>query len=177
MLTVLRNRAYVGEIVFRGKHHRARHAPLVDGETFARAQRVLVERGEDHARRSSMHSTYLLSGLVVCAQRGKRFVGSAATGRSARYPYYTCFSRQPYGVTALDADIRKTEQAIDRYLTAFEAGTMPEAECGPRIKSLADKLGAPQRRHTEVADAISSPAKNDRRRGKSTRYAGDSTLS
>ncbi len=212
VLTVLRNRAYVGEINFRGKHHPAKHAPLVDSETFARAQRLLVERGEDHARRSSIHSTYLLSGLVVCAQCGKRFVGSAATGRNARYPYYTCFSRQRYGVkacdserlpaeeldravitalsetyaqheiieealtralagadsqqarleaelAALDADIRKTEQAIDRYLTAFEAGTMPEAECGPRIKGLADKLGALRIRRSELTEAITSPAK------------------
>jgi hypothetical protein len=34
---------------------------------------------------------------------------------------------------------------------------MPEAECGPRIKALADKLSALQTRRAEVADAISNP--------------------
>ncbi len=37
----------------------------------------------------------------------------------------------------------KTEAAIDRYLSAFEAATMPEATCAPRIANLAEK-------HTEL---------------------------
>ena len=36
----------------------------------------------------------------------------------------------------VDTDIAKTEQAIERYLLAFEAGTMPETQCGPRIRDL-----------------------------------------
>jgi site-specific DNA recombinase len=39
-------------------------------------------------------------------------------------------------LTAVETEIAKTEAAIDRYLTAFENGTMPEATCAPRVESL-----------------------------------------
>ena len=36
VLSILANRAYVGEIFFRGTHHPAPHEPLVDRELSAR---------------------------------------------------------------------------------------------------------------------------------------------
>jgi site-specific DNA recombinase len=47
VLTVLRNRAYLGEVFFRGTWHPAPHPPLVDAEVFERAQRVLTECHEE----------------------------------------------------------------------------------------------------------------------------------
>ena len=41
MLSILRNRAYLGEIFFRGNHYPAPHEPLVDRELFDRAQEIL----------------------------------------------------------------------------------------------------------------------------------------
>ncbi len=71
-------------------------------------------------------------------------------GRSARYRYYTCYSRQRYGpercdadrlpadqLAQVDAEINRSEDAVERYLLAFEAGTMPEALCGERLPTLA----------------------------------------
>ncbi len=104
VLTVLRNRAYIGEIYFRGTWHAAPHDPLIDTEVLRQVQVVLTERGEDYSRRAANVSDYLLSGLVTCAKRGKHFTGTAATGRSATYRYYTCFSRQRYGTGTCDAD-------------------------------------------------------------------------
>ncbi len=39
----------------------------------------------------------------------------------------------------VDAELRKTEEAVERYLLAFEAGTLPEAQCGERMRSLGAK--------------------------------------
>jgi len=42
---------------------------------------------------------------------------------------------------AIDAQIAATEAAIDRYLTAFENGTLDERTCGHRIGDLTTRLG------------------------------------
>jgi site-specific DNA recombinase len=215
VLTVLRNRAYLGEVFFRGTYHPAPHQPLVDPDLFAAAQAVLRERGEDHSRRASNPSDYLLSGVLVCGRCGKHFVGTAAQGRSARYRYYTCFTRHRYGAgrcdvdrlpapeldagvlealyhtyqrhelldeaaersrleaeatapryheerAAVDDEIAKAEEAIERYLLAFEAKTLPEAQCSQRVRSLAEKLADLRCRRAELTallDTGDTPAR------------------
>ena len=47
VITVLRNRAYLGEVTFRGVSHPSRHQPLIDPDTFNAAQQVLTLRGAD----------------------------------------------------------------------------------------------------------------------------------
>jgi site-specific DNA recombinase len=53
VLSVLRNRVYMGEIFFRGTHHQAPHPPLVNAATFDVAQAILRERGDDVSKRAS----------------------------------------------------------------------------------------------------------------------------
>ncbi len=206
VLTILRNRAYLGEIFFRGTNHPAPHEPLIDRPLFERAQAILQERGEDHSLRRSNTSDYLLTGLVKCARCGKRYIGAAANGNGGRYRYYVCFSRQRYGrntcdaqslpadeleqaildqladllgredqiraeierafaeldadkpkreaeLARLDAELRKTNDTIDRYFHAFEDGTMPEKACAPRIAKLTQRLSELEARHAELAAA------------------------
>ena len=115
VLTILRNRAYLGQISFRGQSYQAPHQPLIDKPLFERAQQILRERGEDCSLRRSNQSDYLLTGLVKCARCGKRYIGAAANGNGGRYRYYVCFSRQRYGRKACDADslpAEELEQAI-----------------------------------------------------------------
>jgi site-specific DNA recombinase len=207
VLKVLRNRAYVGEVFFRDTWHPAPHPPLVDEALFAEAQRLLDERGEDYSKRAANMSDYLLSGLVTCAKCGQHYTGTAATGRSARYRYYTCFSRQRYGVNKCDADrlpaadlddailgsllatyrrhdlfdravrvaaasvddsrdmhaaelaavearVVKAEGSLERYLRAFEEGTMPEVQCGARVRELGKELADLRLRRDELADLV-----------------------
>ncbi len=84
VLTILRNRAYLGEVHFRGRHYPAPHEPLVDVALFDRAAEILRERGEDASLRRSNQSNYLLTGLVKCARCGKRYGGAAAHGNGGR---------------------------------------------------------------------------------------------
>jgi site-specific DNA recombinase len=204
VLTILRNRAYLGEISFRGQHHQAPHEPLVETELFERAGKILRERGEDASLRRSNKSDYLLTGLVICAHCGKRYVGAAANGKGGRYPYYVCFTRQRYGRqhcegdrlpaeeleqaivaqllslleqeplvrqaiqqafaelqaarpkrqadrSRLEAELRKTNEALDRYFRAFEEETLPAAACGNRIEELSEKLRGLEARREELA--------------------------
>ncbi len=193
VLTLLRNPVYIGQVYFRGTFHPAPHEHLVDGELFSQVQALLTERGENYSKRASATSEYLLAGLIVCERCGKHFVGSSAMGNRYRYRYYTCFTRQRYGVAHCDAErlpaeemddavlralrstyecsdlieravhgardraeglraqheqelaftdteTAKAEEAIERYLGAFEAGTLSEAQCGARLAKLGAKI-------------------------------------
>ncbi|MBT8225768.1 MAG: hypothetical protein KJO75_09760, partial [Dactylosporangium sp.] len=53
-------------------------------------------------------------------------------------------------LAAVETELTRTNDAIDRYLTAFENGTMPEQTCGPRISALADKTKQLTRRRDEL---------------------------
>jgi hypothetical protein len=50
----------------------------------------------------------------------------------------------------LEADLAKTEAAIERYLLSFEAGTLPEAVCGERVRRLGDKAAELRSRRAEL---------------------------
>jgi site-specific DNA recombinase len=216
VLTVLRNRVYLGEIYYRGVWNTGStvpfHPPLVDPDLFDQAQQILQARGEDRTKRTGAASDYLLAGLMTCARCGKRYLGNAAHGRhGGRFRYYTCYTRVRYGsehcdgdrlpadhvehaireallhtfdradlihdavaaITARSADqrdqveaelaavrreITATEQAIDRYLLAFEKGTMPEKQCGPRIEALAAKTVELRDREADLTEQLTQPA-------------------
>jgi site-specific DNA recombinase len=158
-------------------------------------QDLLAERGDDHAGQVANRSDYDLAGLIKCTHCGKRYIGNAANGRGGRYRYYTCFSRQRYGIAACNADrlradqlegairdallatyrrgdlfhqaviqakLQQTSQAIDRYLDAFEQGTMPEDLCRPRLQKPStqrDQLRARERqlRALLASDTTAAP--------------------
>jgi len=53
-------------------------------------------------------------------------------------------------VVVLDAEIKKTELALDRYLAAFKSGEMPADQCGPRVKALSEKVADLQAKRLQV---------------------------
>lgn len=97
ILTVLRNRTYLGEVHFRDAWHRSTHPPLISTELFDTAQALLVERGKNVAKRASNSSDYLLTWLIVCERCQRHFTGTAAHGRNGTYRYYTCANATTLG--------------------------------------------------------------------------------
>jgi hypothetical protein len=57
-------------------------------------------------------------------------------------------------VAGIDTELVKTEQAIERYLLAFESGTLPEAACGQRIQALADKAATLRDHRAVLSDEL-----------------------
>jgi site-specific DNA recombinase len=121
VLTVLTNRAYVGEIFFRGRYHPAPHPRLVESQLFEAAQALLESRGEDMALRRTNGSEYLLTGLLVCQKCGKRFIGASAQGNAYKYAYYVCFSRHRYGTQECDQDRLRGDELEDRVVESLLA--------------------------------------------------------
>jgi site-specific DNA recombinase len=59
-------------------------------------------------------------------------------------------------LAALEAEIAKTRQTLDRYFAAFESGSMSEAACAARVESLTQKLGQLKTRHAELTEVVQS---------------------
>ncbi len=104
VIHMLSNPIYVGKVAFKDNIYPGLHESLVNDETFAAAQRILKERGESQALKRGHPADYLLSGVVRCGQCGHAYIGTAATGRSRRYHYYTCSTRYRYGTRTCGAD-------------------------------------------------------------------------
>ena len=56
-------------------------------------------------------------------------------------------------LAAIDIELHKIEAGIDRYLRAFESGSMPEPVCSKRLKALGEQADALRSRRQELADA------------------------
>jgi site-specific DNA recombinase len=119
---VLENEAYLGRVIWRGESLPGLHEPLVDEFTFARAQRLLRERGEDMALRRSNPGDYLLSGLLRCGRCKRAYVGMSAKGNGGTYHYYACSGRQKLGPKGCDGERiprDKLEAAVVGQLTSL----------------------------------------------------------
>jgi site-specific DNA recombinase len=101
---ILANPAYRGLVRWHGEIHPGLHEPLVEEETFEKAQEILRRRGEDASLRRGNPSDFLLSGLVRCDHCGRAYVGTSAHGRSSRYTYYACSTRYKYGPSKCECE-------------------------------------------------------------------------
>ena len=211
ILAMLRNRTYLGEVYFRGTWYRTddHHPAIVDEETFTKAQQILDARSDDYSQRASANSEYALSGGIKCAHCGAHYVGTAATGRTNRYRYYTCYTRARYGpkscpaerlpadeveaeittalldtyqqtglihdainviaaeiaeangrreqeLATIDASLAEIASKIDRYLRAFETGTMADTAASERVTQLKEHQRE-LRAHRNRLDAAPTP--------------------
>ena len=119
---VLENEAYLGRVIWRGEGLPGLHEPLIDEFSFARAQRLLRERGDDMALRRSNPGDYLLSGLLRCGRCKRAYVGMSAKGNGGTYHYYACSGRQKLGPKGCDGERiprDKLEAAVVGQLTSL----------------------------------------------------------
>src|SRR5256884_3008925 len=83
---LLKNRFYIGEVVYRGEVHGGQQAPIVDRAMFAAVQAKLAAQAR--ARRGRLRgSPAILSGRLF-DHRGNRMSPTHANKRGARYRYY-----------------------------------------------------------------------------------------
>ncbi|ONH61410.1 hypothetical protein CcI49_07510 [Frankia sp. CcI49] len=120
ILTILRNRVYLGYITFRDVEHAAPHPTIIDPDLFHQAQKILAERAKSTAtKRAASGSDYLLTGKIRCAQCGRHYIGTAARGNLYRYRYYSCWTRNRYGTSICPAERLPAEQVDAAILNAM----------------------------------------------------------
>lgn len=160
VLSVLRNRTYLGEVYFRDKHHPGPHRALLDSNTFQAAQALLRERGDDHSNRRTNTSDYLLGGLVICEACGHHFVGTAAIGNRYRYRYYTCYTRERYGKNACSSE-RLPADELDRAVLASLLETYEREDLiATAVADASARLNAARPGHREQLAADEAEIKN-----------------
>jgi site-specific DNA recombinase len=126
---ILRNRAYVGTYQRLGVRVPGTHPALVSPEDFRRVEERLQQRRTNFSPRSV--SSFLLSGMVVCASCGNRMIGVSrrqtwtrrrdGSEMLASYRYYQCESRTNQGICSyntqradeLEATVRQKLAEID----------------------------------------------------------------
>ncbi|HEY4364941.1 MAG TPA: recombinase family protein [Bryobacteraceae bacterium] len=84
--TVLRDRAYIGEVQWKGQYYAGKHPPLVEHATFQKVQALLgVKTYKHHAQ-----FTYA-GGLIRCGCCGNLITAEQVTKKSGKqYVYYRC---------------------------------------------------------------------------------------
>jgi site-specific DNA recombinase len=83
---LLKNRFYVGDVVYKGEVHKGEHAPILDCELFEAVQARLAERAVQRKRIRS-RSPSILAGLIF-DDRGNPMSPSHANKKGVRYRYY-----------------------------------------------------------------------------------------
>jgi site-specific DNA recombinase len=83
---LLKNRFYIGEVVYRGEAHFGEHEPIVDRDLFAAVQAKLVDNAVARQLRLK-GSTAILTGRIF-DDRGNRMSPTHSNKRGVRYRYY-----------------------------------------------------------------------------------------
>jgi DNA invertase Pin-like site-specific DNA recombinase len=83
---LLRNRFYVGEVVYRGKVHSGEHEPIVDQPLFEAVQTKLASGAT--ARQLRLKGSHAILAGRIFDDRGNRMTATHTNKRGARYRYY-----------------------------------------------------------------------------------------
>jgi len=83
---LLRNRFYIGEVVYRGAIHRAEHEPIVDRSLFEAVQ-ARLSAGTNARQLKLKASPSILTGRIF-DDRGNRMTPTHSNKQGARYRYY-----------------------------------------------------------------------------------------
>jgi site-specific DNA recombinase len=86
LANLLRNRFYIGEVVYRGEVHRGEHAPILDRTLFEAVQAKLANQAVARSIRLKGSSAMLAGRLFD--DRGNRMTPTHANKRGVRYRYY-----------------------------------------------------------------------------------------
>jgi site-specific DNA recombinase len=128
---LLKNRFYIGEVVYRGEVHQGEHEPIVDRELFEAVQAKLKANAVDRKARLRS-SPAILTGRIF-DDRGNRMSPTHSTKLGVRYRYYVSHAllqRRPEeagSVSRVPApEIEaKVIEAIQRHLAANSDSQQP----------------------------------------------------
>src|SRR3989338_5142072 len=83
---ILRNRVYLGKIIWHGKVMQGIHEPIISEDLFLEAQGLTKEK----VIKKRVYKEYLLSRLVKCAVCGSAMTNTFTNKKKRRYYYYIC---------------------------------------------------------------------------------------
>ena len=93
---ILRNPAYIGQMVWAKKIYQGIHEPIISKEIFEHAQSLTKEK----VRKKLLYKEFFVRGLIKCGYCGSTMTPSFSNKKSRRYYYYKCYSVVRNGRTA-----------------------------------------------------------------------------
>jgi hypothetical protein len=180
---LLRNRYYVGDIVYRAGTaeeavYTGRHEPLIDRATFDQVQLLLDEKRVAGERAQTQQ--HYLRGSVFCDECGSRMGYGLSTGKNGkRYAYFFCLGRIRRNDCLQRANIRPDliEEAIADYYATQPIAMTPERiqRSKQAIRALADvsQVALEQVRHAKTTLITKLTAQQQRLLRKEIEEDGD----
>lgn len=91
----LKKQVYVGNIVHNGKIFDGEHDPIIDQDTFDKANALRQHKSEEHAKKTIRRGkvTSYLGGYLYCAKCGAKMSKQKRKCRGHEYDKYICYSR------------------------------------------------------------------------------------
>jgi site-specific DNA recombinase len=144
---ILRNRHYIGKITYAGKEYPGKHEPIIDPDTFRRAQARLPNR-EYKSRPAAQKYPYILTGLVFC-HCGLRL--TPASAKNSRFHYYRCTSH----LCKQSVSAPKLETAVLDFISKHEINKQDiEAVCAKIAKRKKEYQSGHAPELDQVSEAI-----------------------
>lgn len=94
---IIRNYAYIGKIHYQEKLYDGLHEPIVDPETFQKAQELLAENRVERDSKKNAKCPGLLTHILRCKPCNARMFHTYAVKNGKRYRYYVCMNAQKAG--------------------------------------------------------------------------------
>jgi len=97
---ILTNPVYTGRFKYKGEIYESNHEPIIDDDTFKKAERILEIRRKKIEKRKSVPFARitLLSGLLYCGECGARMGGETQVhvykGKKYERHIYSCYTRK-----------------------------------------------------------------------------------
>ena len=163
---LLRNRAYGGEVIHKGRHYRGEQEAIVPPDLFEPVQAALSAKAH-RTGRPTVNGDAPLKGLLF-DQHGRRMLPATANKRGARYRYYVTGAHgqgrgepaQGRGEPAPTVRVPAPEleavalQALGIDPAPAENASSSEGQQGNPVPSLAERLQTCVERITLRADAV-----------------------
>ena len=98
--SILMNPVYTGRFVYKDEIYQSSHTPIIDDETFQKAQELLELRKKKNSQRKNapFAPTTLLAGLLWCGNCGARLGGEThqhkRNGKKYSKKIYACYTRK-----------------------------------------------------------------------------------
>lgn len=145
----LRNRYYIGKVIFKGVEYDGVHPPLVSLETFATVQQMLESRRNGEKERTHHH---YLKGTVFCGHCGSRLCITRSTNRQGTpYMYYFCLGRHQKRTTCTlrSVSVTSVEALVEHEWTRLKI----DPRYGAILQDLVDADFAKLTSQTTASDA------------------------
>ncbi len=155
---LLNNPVCIGEYYFNKRQAKNRTAkaqddwvlvkvpPIVDGSTFAKAQRLREYRSPENTPPRVVSSPTLLTGLLKCSCGSSM---TLVTGKSGRYRYYKCTSRQNSGTHACPSGNYSMEKLDRLILDAMAEKVFTPDRVALMLKEFRDRLKSSRGKHDD----------------------------